>query len=204
MQSMKVTAIILAGGKNKRLGRAKATECIGGKSIVERVIERLRPLASQILIVTGAERTDLPGTGEAEFLTDLYPGYGPLGGIYTGLAASLNYHSFAVACDMPFLNTKLLAYMVEQAGDFDAVVPRLDGGMIEPLHAVYARNCLEKIKARLESKQLSVESFVKTLNVRYIEQAESQRLDPKLLSFFNINYQADLERAIALAAEEAL
>ena len=94
--------------------------------------------------------------------------------------------------------------MVEQAGDFDVVVPRLDGGMIEPLHAVYSRNCLEKIKTRLENKQLSVESFVKTLNVRYIEQAESKLLDPNLLSFFNINYQADLERAIAIAAEEAL
>ena len=201
MQDMKVTAIILAGGKNLRLGRPKATEIIGGKSIVERVIERLSPLASQMLIVTGIERTDLPGTADAEFLTDLYPGYGPLGGIYTGLAASRASHSIVVACDMPFLNTKLLGYMIEQAGDFDAVVPRLDGGMIEPLHAVYSRKCLEPIKERLESNQLSVNSFIRALRVRYIEQAESQRLDPKLLSFFNINYQADLERAIAIEAE---
>ncbi|MEK7354466.1 MAG: molybdenum cofactor guanylyltransferase [Chloroflexota bacterium] len=217
---MKVTAIILAGGKNLRLGRTKAIETIGGKSIIERVIERVRPLASQILIVTstdrvkqlasqvllvtGVKRTDLllRLKDDAEFLTDLYPGYGPLGGIYTGLVASRTSHSIAVACDMPFLNTKLLGYMVEQAGDFDAVVPRLDGGMIEPLHAIYSRNCLEPIRERLESKQLSVEKFIKALRVRYIEQAESQRIDPKLLSFFNINYQADLERAIAIEAEE--
>ena len=102
---------------------------------------------------------------------------------------------------MPFLSTKLLGYMVEQAGNFDAVVPRLDGGMIEPLHAVYSRSCLGTMKERLERKQLSVESFIKALRVRYIEQAESQRLDPKLLSFFNINYQADLEKAIAIEAE---
>ncbi len=201
---MKVTAIILAGGKNVRLGRPKALEVIGGKTIVERVIERLRPLTSQIVIVTGAQRTDLPGTGDAEFLTDLYPGYGPLGGIYTGLVASKNPYSIAVACDMPFLNTKLLGYMVEQAGDFDAVVPRLDDGRREPLHAVYSRTCLEAIKGRLENRQLSIHSFIESLRVRYIEQAESQRLDPKLLSFFNINYQADLERAIAIDAKEAL
>ena len=198
---MKVTAIILAGGKNLRLGRPKATEIIGGKTIVERVIERLRPLSSQMLIVTGTERTDLTGTGDAEFLTDLYPGYGPLGGIYTGLVASKNSHSIAVACDMPFLNTKLLGYMVEQAGDFDAVVPRLDDGMIEPLHAVYSRTCLEAIKGRLENRQLSIHSFIQSLRVRYIEQAESQLFDPKLLSFFNINYQTDVERAIAIEAE---
>ena len=198
---MKVTAIILAGGKNLRLGRVKATETVGGQQIIERVIERLRPLASQMLIVTAAAGIEFPGTHDAEFLADLYPGYGPLGGIYTGLTASRNPISIVVACDMPFLNTRLLGYMVEQAGDFDAVVPRLDEGTIEPLHAVYSRSCLEKMKERLERKQLSVESFVKKLNVRYIEQAESQRLDPGLLSFFNINYQADLERAIAIEAE---
>ena len=201
MQDMKVTAIILAGGKNLRLGRNKAAETIGGKSILERVIERLQPISSQILIVTSAERTEFRGIGKSEILPDLYPGYGPLGGIYTGLVKAKSEHSIVVACDMPFLNTRLLSYMVEQAGDFDAVVPRLDGGMIEPLHAVYSRSCLEKMKDRIESKQLSVESFIKAIRVKYIEQAESQRLDPKLLSFFNINYQADLERAIALEAE---
>lgn len=199
---MKVTGIILAGGKNLRLGRTKATEIIGGKSLVERVIERLRPLASQILLVTSAERPDFPGAGDMEFLTDLYPGYGPLGGIYTGLVAARSPNSIVVACDMPFLNTKLLGFMVEQADDFDAVVPRLDGGMIEPLHAVYSQSCLDKMKERLEREQLSVGSFVKALRVRYIEPAESRKLDPKLLSFFNINYPADLERAIALEAEE--
>ena len=198
---MKATAIILAGGKNRRLGRNKAVETIGGKSLVERVIERLSPLASQILIVTSADRTDFTGTGEATILTDLYQGQGPLGGIYTGLVAAKASYSIVVACDMPFLNTGLLGYMLEQAAGFEAVVPRLDGGMIEPLHAVYARSCLKRIKTRLDNKQLSVESFVKTLRVRYIEQTESQWLDPKLLSFFNINYQADLDKAIAIEAE---
>lgn len=198
---MKVTAIILAGGKNLRLGRTKATETIGGKSVIERVIERLRPLASQILIVTSAKRPNFPGAEEIELLSDLYPDYGPLGGIYTGLSAARSSHSIVVACDMPFLNTELLGYMVEQASDFDAVVPRLEGGMVEPLHAVYSQSCLEKMKERLEYKQLSVNQFVRTLRVRYIEQLESQRFDPKLLSFFNINYPADLERAIAIEAE---
>lgn len=200
---MKATAIILAGGKNLRLGRIKALETIGGKSIFERVIERLRPLASQILIVTGVERPGLPLIGETEFLTDLYPGQGPLGGIYTGLVASKAPNSIVVACDMPFLSTGLLGYMLDQAGDFEAVVPRLDGSMLEPLHAVYSRGCLEKIKQRLDNRQLSVESFVKTLRVRYVEQAEARKLDPGLLSFFNINYQADLDKAIALEKENA-
>lgn len=195
------TGIILAGGKNLRLGRIKALETIGGKTLIERAIERLRPLASRILIVTSAERAELPGTDEAEFLTDLYPGYGPLGGIYTGLMAARTNHCIVVASDMPFLNTGLLGHMLVIAGDFDAVVPRVNGGMIEPLHAVYSRTCLERMKQRLGNKQLSVEFFIETLNVRYIGAEESRRFDPRLLSFFNINYQADLEKALAIEAE---
>ena len=56
---MKVTAIVLAGGKNRRLGRSKALESVGGISIIERVVERLEPLTSQLLIVTSRERSNL-------------------------------------------------------------------------------------------------------------------------------------------------
>jgi molybdopterin-guanine dinucleotide biosynthesis protein A len=92
---------------------------------------------------------------------------------------------------------------VAQSPGFDAVVPRLGEGMVEPLHAVYAKSCLDIIKTQLERNQLSVNSFLNAVRIKYIERAECERLDPELLSFFNINNQADLERAIALAARES-
>jgi molybdopterin-guanine dinucleotide biosynthesis protein A len=183
------------------LGRSKVLETIDGKSLIGHVTERLRPLTNQLLIVTSQEQLDLPGTGKAEILADLYPGKGPLGGIYTGLLASRSSHSIAVACDMPFLNTELLRYMVALSGDFDAVVPRLGEGMLEPLHAIYSKSCLDIMKTHLERGQLEVYSFFSAVRVRYVERAECQRLDPQLLSFFNIDYQSDLDRAIALAAK---
>ncbi|MBM2824749.1 MAG: molybdenum cofactor guanylyltransferase [Dehalococcoidales bacterium] len=196
---MKVTSIILAGGKNRRLGRNKALETINGKSVIERVIERLAPLTAQLLIVTSPEQADILKVGKASILFDLYPGRGPLAGIYTGLLAAQSAQSIVVACDMPFLNTGLLSYMVELSAGFDAVVPSLNEGMVEPLHAVYAKSCLDSIKERLEHNQLGVNSFFDAVHVRYVERAECERLDPQLLSFFNINYPSDLERAIALA-----
>jgi len=199
---MDIAAIVLAGGKNLRLGRSKALETIGGKSLIECVVERLRSLASQILIVTSREKCDLPSIDKAEILVDLYPGKGPLGGIYTGLLASRSSHSIVVACDMPFLNTELLRYMVGLSGDSDAVAPRSEGGIAEPLHAIYSKSCMDSMKTHLERNQLQVNSFLNTVRVRYVEQAETQRLDPQLLSFFNINYQSDLDRAIALAAKD--
>ena len=198
---MEVTSIVLAGGKNLRLGRSKALEVIGGKSLIERVVERLEPVTNQLLIVTSKEQLDLPAIDQAEVVVDLYPGKGPLGGIYTGLLASQSSQNIVVACDMPFLNTELLRYMVGLLRDSDAVVPRLGNGMIEPLHAVYSKNCLPDVKTRLENNQLGIAPFLNQLRVRYIEEAECRKFDPDLLTFFNINRQADLERAITLAAE---
>lgn len=197
-----MTSIVLAGGKSLRLGKSKCLETINGKSLIERVIERLKSVSSRILIVTSQEQLDLPATCEAEVVVDIYPGKGPLGGIYTGLLASESSHILAVACDMPFLNIELLRYMIELSPGFDAVVPRLGERKVEPLHAIYARGCLDNMKARLEHNQLEISRFLNTVCVTYIERAECQKFDPQLLTFFNINSQSDLDRAITLAAED--
>lgn len=198
---MKITAIVLAGGKSLRLGRNKALEPFLGKSLVEHVVERLRPLAGQLLIVTSREQSDLPYLENTETLTDVYPEKGPLGGIYTGLSAAMYSNSIVVGCDMPFLNIGLLRFMAELAPEFDAVIPRLSPVKVEPLHAVYAKSCLDKIKLQLEKKQLGIHALLSTLHIRYIEREECLRFDPGLKSFFNINNQADLDRAIALVDE---
>ncbi len=196
---MKVTSIILAGGKNQRLGKNKAIQDIGGKKVIERVLERLRPLSDQILIVVSQQSLELPAFDSVEITADLYPDKGPLGGIYTGLAASGSPCNIVVACDMPFLNTGLLQHMVVLSEGFEAVVPRLGDKMLEPLHAVYSRDCLNILKSRLENNLLSVNQMVSSLRVRFIEKEECRKFYPELLSFFNINYPADLARARTLA-----
>jgi len=198
---MGVTSIVLAGGKNLRLGRNKTLETICGKTLIERVIERLRLITSRILVVTSQEQPVFAFTGEIEVLADIYPGKGPIGGIYTGLLASPSLYSVVVACDMPFLNTELLSYMIELSPGFDAVVPRLEEGMLEPLCAVYSRSCLGVMKAELEHNHLQIRQSLSRLRVRYIERAELQEIDPQFLSFFNINRQSDIDKAITLITE---
>ena len=196
---MKVTAIVLAGGKSLRLGRNKALETIQGKRLLEHVVDRLRPLASQLLIVTSEAQLNLPLPDQAKILVDIYADKGPLAGIYTGLLASKYSRSIVVGCDMPFLNTELLRFMAELSHGFDPVVPRLSQTMVEPLHAVYAKSCLDKIKAQLEHNQLEACTLLNTLHIRYIEREECQRFDPQLLSFLNVNNQSDLDQATGLA-----
>jgi molybdopterin-guanine dinucleotide biosynthesis protein A len=197
---IKATAIILCGGKERRFGSNKALAVVDGRRVIDRVIERVGPLSGEIIVVTSAEKAALPLPGGTRLVVDRYPGKGPLGGIYTGLAAASLPLAIVVGCDMPFLSTELIQYMIGLADGFDAVVPRLDEGMIEPLHAIYSRTCLPEMKTRLESDRLSVSQLLGQLMVRYLAKAEYLPLDPTMLSFFNINYPVDLDRANKLAA----
>jgi len=57
---MATTGIILAGGKNRRLGRPKALEKVGGIPIIQRVADRLAPIINQLVIVTALDTEGLP------------------------------------------------------------------------------------------------------------------------------------------------
>lgn len=194
-----VTSIILAGGEGSRIRRNKALELIGDRSSIQRVVERVAIVSDQILIVGSPAQFSFLSGYDVEYRADLHPGKGPLGGIYTGLASSKSLYTLVVACDMPFLNVALLRYMMKLSPGFDAVIPKV--GRIQPLHAVYCKSCLDGIRRRLENNQLRVTCFLKTVNVRYIDQIECQGFDPQLLSFFNVNSQADLVQANTLARE---
>jgi len=197
---LKTSCIVLAGGKSSRLGYDKVRETFGGRSLLEQVISRLSWLGSDIIIVTTA------GKGTAELIdypklrtvTDIYPGKGPLGGIYTGLATSPSLYNLVVASDMPFLNQALLRYMMQLSADFDLVVPRV-GNLVEPLHAIYTKRCLKPIENMIEQDNLRIAQLFPLVRTRYVEASEIERFDPQHLSFFNINTKADLKRARELA-----
>ena len=194
---MDIGSIVLAGGKGLRLGHDKALETVDGKSLIQWVVSSLSFLNNDIIIVTAAERfsprfTDCPE--KLKIITDAYPDKGPLGGIYTGLAASESVYNLVVACDMPFLNQGLIDYMVRISDGFDLVVPRL-GKLFEPLHAVYSKGCLAPIEGLLKRGNLKIHGLFPRVRVRYVEAAEINRFDPEHRSFFNVNTGADLETA---------
>ena len=200
-----ITSIILAGGRSSRLGREKLAEVIAGKSLIKRAVSTLISLSQEILIVISQKQArsslSLYTYPEAKTVLDLYPGKGSLIGIYTGLVNSTNFLNLVVACDMPFLNLDLLHYMVKVAPGFDVVIPRIDDQM-EPLHAVYSKNCIGPMESLIKQDNLKVTAFFDSVKVRYIGKEEMDRFDPERLSFFNINTEADLKRARILAARE--
>jgi len=197
---LEASSIVLAGGRSLRLGHDKIQETVGSRSLLEKVLDTVAPLSSDIIIVA-AEGQSIPRLAEypdLKVVTDFYPGKGPLVGIYTGLRVSTTHRNIVVAADMPFLNQALLRYMVGLADGYDAVTPRV-ADKVEPLHSVYTRSCLGTIEAMIEQGNLGVHRLLPLVKVRYVEVDEISKFDPKRLSFFNINTEKDLQVARELS-----
>ena len=193
---MDINCIILAGGKSIRFGNDKVLEKIGNTNLLEQVISRIDPLSKEIIIVTAKERSfvQLANHPKVKIVTDIFPGQGSLGGIYTGLVTSKSFYNLVVAADMPFLNVSLLRYMIKVADGYDFILPKINN-WYEPLHAIYSRNCISPIEAILEQGKKVIVELFNYVKIRYVEAGEVDKFDPQHLSFFNINTIEDMERA---------
>jgi molybdenum cofactor guanylyltransferase len=194
-----ITGVILAGGKSTRIGASKPQLKIGKGHLIDRVVDTLSQFTSSILIVTTEDQVSLAESAApgARRVQDIYPGKGPLGGIYTGLMYAETSYSLVVGCDMPFLNGGLIRYLIDGASGFAAVAPKI-GWMIQPLHAIYSKSCMPSIEALLRENQLQIIKLFDLVNTRFVAEKEIDRFDPDYLSFLNINTEDDLLKAEVL------
>lgn len=189
---MEASGIILAGGKNTRIKTQKALIQLGNKTIVENTLGIFKKLFPEIIIVTNNSKSYLKfGTRVVE---DLIKNKGPLAGIFTGLCFSTNDLNFVVGCDMPFVNSNLVGYIMSKPKEYDVVIPEING-RLESLFARYSKYVLPLILYRLSKNELKIQDILSELNVLRISKEEVERFDPELLSFFNINTQDDLRKA---------
>lgn len=190
---MKVAAAILAGGAGKRLGNvAKGLVPVGGRPIVARQLDVLKPLVEECLIVAGDPKPyDSFG---ARLVVDLHPGGGPLSGIEAALSATTADALLVFACDLPFLDAALVTALRDSEPAAEAVVARLDGKS-QPLAARYARSILPKVQRRLSRDQLRMLDLVGALDPRFVDFSADTR------SLFNVNTPAELARAEELAKQ---
>ena len=190
-----LSVVIQAGGQSSRMGQDKALKLFLGRPLIQRVIERMQPIADEVLVTTNHPEDysllNLP------LFTDLKPGRGALGGLYTALF-SAKYSSVAVAaCDMPFANAKLFKatseIMVKEKADI--VIARTEEGY-EPLHAVYRREtCIPAIEAAIASDQWRMDAWFPQVKIRLLTPEEIKRYDPSGSAFLNINTPEDFAKA---------
>ena len=192
----KITGMALAGGKSRRIGTNKALLPFGEGTLIVRAVGVLSSVVEKVwVIVDSAEAFCELGVAVRE---DIRPNSGCLGGIYTGLVVAETEYSLFLACDMPFMRSEFLSFLVSHAEGWDVVIPKTAGGY-EPLCAVYSKACLEPIRRQLEERRLKVTDFLGQVRVRIVEQEEIGRFDGNGRMFTNINTWAEYEAAIKLA-----
>jgi len=190
---MKTTGIILAGGKNKRIGTEKAFIQLKPElSLIENTLNLFRKIFSEIIIVSNNPLPYLKF--ETRVVEDLFKDKGPLSGIFSGLCFSNSELNFVIACDMPFPSTELIKYIIRQPEDYDLVIPEM-GGRLEPLFARYSKSSIPAIFFHLVEENLKLQDIPENLQVLKINLKEIEQFDPQHLSFFNVNTEEDLEKA---------
>ena len=185
-----MNAAILVGGKSSRMGSNKAFLELKGKTFIELQIELLREIFDDIFISANT-------SSEYEYLNlsifkDVYPGKGPLGGLYTSLINSSSLHTFMLACDMPFIGPELINHLKDLTKEYDVVIPKSEKGL-EPLHAFYSKKCIDPIKRSLEEDNLRITSFFPHVNVKIVELDNLNLSDSFKNSIKNLNTRDDYE-----------
>ena len=212
-----VTGVILAGGKSRRMGENKALMRLGDDSLIGHVIRCLHDVTDELLLVTNSPteyaHLDVPMHG------DILPDAGALGGVYTGVTHASHDAILCVACDSPFLEPKLLSYLVTVLGEYDAVIPytyssrqtpfcrNKDIGVTNPsygddtqitlqtLCAAYSKRCLSIIELMLRESELRVHALQERARIQRVSPEVWREFDSEGMSFFNINTPEDFERA---------
>lgn len=189
-----ISAVILAGGENKRFRRKPKTEIIvGGRKIISRMLDVIREIFDEIIIVTNSPEkyADL---GKCKITGDIYLKSGPLGGIHSAMRTSQKGALFIFAGDMPFLDKDLIISQITKFGDSNALamVPVIND-LEEPLHAIYRNSLSGEIEKILEGPgNISIKDFLNSIHTEYFIVPASPE---NLKVFSNINTPSDLEKA---------
>jgi len=202
--AMQKTVLILAGGKSLRFQSLdKCFMRLHNKPLILHALDNLSNVADEIIV---AARDEQQGKHIREriphnllLVYDSLKGFGPLAGVLSGLEQASFPYSLVIGCDMPFVNEHVVALLFEVAerGNYDAVVPRWENGMVEPLHAVYKKEpmvaAIQEVVKQGDKQIFKVLAHLEKVN--FIGVNKLREIDPDLKTFRNINTPEELKSA---------
>lgn len=184
---MDATAIIMAGGKSKRMGQDKSMLVVNGEPVIKHIFNQLHPHFSQILVSSDdLQRYSFLGV---QVVPDEDTGKGPLMGIASALRLSENEVNFVIACDIPQIDISFVRQMVRESKDFDVVMPQNGPSHYEPLFAVYKKSTLPAIDKAIAAGNYRIITPVNECKVNYIGLSRRQQLK-------NLNTMKDYHKFI--------
>lgn len=186
---MKVSCIILAGGKSSRMKRDKCFINLGGKPMISYVVEKVKKILRDVVIVVKNERQKVRLERKfkgVKVVCDKSKVFSPLAGIKEGIKHVKNDYVLIVACDMPFLSENILKELINRLEvGVDCISYFWKIKRYEPLCAIYRKKVFENVNERKSLHEL-------------IEEVRNKILIPigkETYEFFNINNKEDLRRA---------
>ena len=195
------TGVILSGGLNSRFdGKNKAFLSVGGRRILDRLLDVFSDLFDEIILVTNHPQHFLKW--DLTIVTDVFDLRSSLTGIHTGLFYMNSPYAFFSACDTPFLKKEMVEILVEQIEQkFDIIMPETAAGF-EPLCAIYSKRCLKPAEDHLRANKVKIQWAFRSNRIKHIAENQLRQVDPELRSFLNINTPEDLVRAEEMIAED--
>jgi molybdopterin-guanine dinucleotide biosynthesis protein A len=186
------TALILCGGKSRRMGFDKSDILINGVPLIKITYENLMEEFEEVILV--ADKKDKFSNCDYKVVEDVYKECGPLGGIYSGLINSSSSYSFVIACDMPFISRGYIKYMksimkIEQP---DCVVS-LKNGFIEPFYSLFKRDMAGNIEKSLASSRYKTSEVIRACNSHFVDEETIRQYAGERDIFTNMNYTDELK-----------
>jgi len=184
------TGVILTGGLNKRFsGKNKAFINFGNRRVIDKIYDVFRSVFDEIILVTNQPMAYLEW--DVNIVTDIYPMRSSLTGIHTGLFYAHTPFIFVTACDTPFLKKEMVETVVSQIEPGDAVVIPETADGTEQLCAAYSKTCLSLMEYQIIERRFQIKKMFRKVRVKKIPETLLRRVDPELMSFFNINTAED-------------
>lgn len=185
-----MTAAIIAGGENTRIGTNKSFLRLYGRPIIEIQLEILGRIFDKIVISTN--EPELFFRYKMPLIGDIFAQKGPLCGVLSVLSWSKEDEIFAIGCDMPFINSTLIRHIIDNR-EHNITVPMCNGRP-EPLFSVYSKGIIDS-GVRLLSHGRGLSDLIAGDRVKHIEEAEVRAIDPEGRSFVNINTPEEFKEA---------
>lgn len=181
---------IMAGGKSSRMGGIdKGLMFVDHRRMVELILEKVKPYFADIKIVSN--NPDYQTCGLA-VLPDLVKDIGPAGGICTALRDCSTKRLFVLSCDMPFVTTEAMAFLLMAAEGYDITLPS-HHDKIEPLFSVISKSCEVLWEKSIQQGVYKLQDIMANFNTLRLAVDENKLFAGDF--FMNVNTQQSFDEA---------
>jgi len=180
---MKISAIIIAGGKSRRMGLDKTRLQWQGKTLLENAVALAQFFSDDIVI-----SSNTPVATGWPVIPDLIKNAGPLGGLHATLSEIRYQKALVLPVDMPLLNREVISYLWQHIDSKKDLQVFKTPNRLQMLVGIYDKNLLPLIEKQITNKDYKLRNLLQKSAYQLIDGSKFAR------QFININTPGDWEK----------